>query len=249
MTGIVVGIDGSDCGAQSLVWAAREAELHGLPLKAVMAWDWLNQRHVKDGKSFDPSYGEQDALAALDHYVKQALGARAGMVELAAVCDLPARALLDASHDAALLVVGARGLGGFRGLLLGSVSQQCLHHSTCPVAIIRQDHAAAGEHDAESVVVGVDGSPTARRALAWAVEEARVRQAALEVVHVWHLPLAGAYGNPMPVVDPGSRTRPDAPWTVPSAAWTPPAWPARSSRSWPAAGPPPPSWRPARTPI
>jgi nucleotide-binding universal stress UspA family protein len=75
---------------------------------------------------------------------------------------------------------------------LGSVSQQSLHHATCPVAIIRQGQSlAAGDH-AERIVVGIDTSEAAGQALEWAAEEARLRRAALQVVHAWQLPFVGA---------------------------------------------------------
>ena len=203
MTSVVVGVDGSEFSEQALVWAAREADLRGHPLRAVLAWDWLDQHHTAGPHAFEPSYGEEDALAALKSYVEHALGpSRAATVEHVVTCDLPARALLDASQDAALLVVGARGLGGFRGLLLGSVSQHCLHHAPCPIAIIRP-HAvpSPGEH-VERIVVGVDGSHTAVRALTWAVEEARIRRASLVVVHAWHVPAVAVSPFVGPTIDP-----------------------------------------------
>jgi nucleotide-binding universal stress UspA family protein len=58
-------------------------------------------------------------------------------VEMAVVEGPPARVLVDMSEDADLLVVGTRGMGGFRGLLLGSVSIQCVHHAHCPVTVVR----------------------------------------------------------------------------------------------------------------
>jgi len=74
--------------------------------------------------------------------VERAVGADPGVpIDLVTVCNLPARALLEQGAGADLLVVGARGLGGFRGLLLGSVSQQVVHHATCPVVIV-PDRAA-----------------------------------------------------------------------------------------------------------
>jgi nucleotide-binding universal stress UspA family protein len=194
MPGIVIGVDGSDSAALALQWASREAELHGWELTAILAWGYLSQYHVDSSGGFDSEYGEAEANAALVAYVKRALGPeRSGAVTHRAVCDLPAGALLGAAADADLVVVGARGLGGFKGMLLGSVSQHCVHHATRPTAIVHE-HASTGSEPAQRrVVVGIDGSETSRRALRWAVEEARLREASVDVVHAWHLPYVGGY--------------------------------------------------------
>ncbi|MDP1806514.1 MAG: universal stress protein [Acidimicrobiales bacterium] len=133
MTGVVVvGVDGSQEAQLALTWAAEEAKLRGARLRVVHVWSYLAQ----PGESFDPTYGDDDARRLLEESVA---GLRDEVdVELAPVCDLPARGLLDSAHDADLLVVGARGMGGFRGLLLGSVSQQVAQHSPCPVVIVPQ---------------------------------------------------------------------------------------------------------------
>jgi nucleotide-binding universal stress UspA family protein len=95
-------------------------------------WSYLDQA----GGAFDPSYGEDDARRLLDGAV-DALGDAGGIeVERLTVNDLPARGLLDSAGDADLLVVGARGLGSFQGLMLGSVSQQVVQHSPCPAVIV-----------------------------------------------------------------------------------------------------------------
>lgn len=136
-TRIVVGVDGSPGSAQALRWAADEADRCGAALTAVTAWGFLEQ-HPPDGAPFDPHFDETTALANLRDHLDRALGAeRAPSVEARAICDLPARALVEAASDADLLVVGARGLGGFKGLLLGSVSQHCLQHANVPVAVVR----------------------------------------------------------------------------------------------------------------
>jgi nucleotide-binding universal stress UspA family protein len=188
MRRIIVGVDESYGAAAALRWAVDEAEFDGAELTAVLAWDWLDQHH-RQGVAFDPSYGEAEARQAVAACVQSALGERGDHVATQVVCDLPAPALLAASAEADLLVVGARGTGGFTGLLLGSVAQQCLHHSSRPIAIIGPGAWPRAEEP--RIAAAVDGSDTARRALCWAVDEARRRSAVLDVVNVWHLPFLG----------------------------------------------------------
>ncbi len=135
--GIVVGVDGSQPAATALRWAATEASRRAVQLTAVLAWGLLEQCHPEGEPAFDPDYDGDDAMRALDRIVHCALGDASGTVTLEVDNDLPARALLAAATHAELLVVGARGLGGFRELLLGSVSHRCLVHSTCPAIVVR----------------------------------------------------------------------------------------------------------------
>jgi nucleotide-binding universal stress UspA family protein len=207
MERVVVGVDGSDGAAVAVRWAAAQAQRRGQSLVAVLAWGFLDQHHPDPDASFDPDYDADAAGAALDTYLTRALGAE-GAADVARVVtsDLAAPALLQAAEGAALLVVGARGLGGFRGLLLGSVSQQCLQRATCPVAVVRPEtleREAAGERAGPGrIVVGVDSSEAARRALQWAIAETEIRKAALTVVHSWHLPYVGGYPLAGAVMDP-----------------------------------------------
>ena len=200
MTQIVVGVDGSEHSEVALRWAAREAQLRGGgldALTAVLVWDLFNQLHADGSRRFDPDYDDAKADAALLAALEHALGAEAAAsVVRKPVCDVPAQGLLEAAKGADLLVVGARGLGGFRGLLLGSVSQQCLQHAPGPIAVVRSsedaDDASGATRDAasgERIVVGVDGSDGSRAATGWAVTEARLRGAALQAVHAWEVPM------------------------------------------------------------
>jgi nucleotide-binding universal stress UspA family protein len=221
MTNIIVGVDGSEHSARALRWAQREADLRGGTLTAVLAWDLFNQLHPAGQKSFDPNYDDTKADAALLAAIESALGPdAAATVERRAVCDLPARALLDASEGADLLVIGARGHGGFRGLLLGSVSQQCLHHATVPVAVVRSTTAPTAEAEGPvpgtdgRVVVGVDGSPSSVAALRWALTEGTLRKATVEVVHAWEAPpafdpIVGGFPYDVAEVQSGARQRID----------------------------------------
>lgn len=203
MQGIVVGTDGSDSSSAALRWALDEATAHGMPVTAVLAWGFLDQRHADLDAPFDPDYSAEDAAAALDAYVERAVGsAGASHVEQRPICDLPARALLEAADGASLLVLGARGLGGFKGLLLGSVSQHCLHHATSPVAIVRAPATRTTARTMDEIVVGVDGSLASREALHWAVREARVRQANLQVILSWRMPYITGFPYTGPVFDP-----------------------------------------------
>lgn len=199
---IVVGVEESEGAAQALRWAAREADLRGWGLTAVMAWGFLDQHHSIVGERFDPAYGEPDAAEAMLGIVSRALGPDGTRkVRRRAVCDLPAPALLEASADADLLVVGARGMGGFKGLMLGSISQQCLHHSTVPTAVVRSEPAARDQRS--RIVVAVDGSEAAQRALVWAVDEAKARGAEITAVHAWHPPYVASEPYLEMAFDPG----------------------------------------------
>jgi nucleotide-binding universal stress UspA family protein len=190
---IVVGVDGSEHAAAALRWAQREAEVHGHDLTALLAWSLFNQVHAGRDVTFDPDYGQADAAAALSATIEGAVGSdAAARIRQIAVCDLPAAALLDATRDADLLVLGPRGLGQLRELLLGSVTQACLHHAVCPVAIVRTADEGPAPRDLGRIVVGIDGSELSTRALRWAIDEGRAHAATVEAVHAWHVPYAVA---------------------------------------------------------
>ncbi len=183
MERIVVGVDGSLHAANALRWALRESALHETRLTAVLAWDYLGQHHPDGSTRFVPDFDAHEAAESVKAFVAGAVGVGAvGLVDTQTVFGLPAAGVLEAAKSATLLVLGARGLGGFRELLLGSVSQHCLHEATCPVAIVRAGPTdSAAEHG--RVVVGVDGSAHSSAALNWAAREAGLRHAKLRVVH------------------------------------------------------------------
>jgi nucleotide-binding universal stress UspA family protein len=110
-------------------------------------------------------------------------GVRQVEIRVLVVAGAAAEHLVDRSRDAEVLVVGRRGRGAAVGALLGSVSLRCVMHAHCPVVVV---HGGAGRAAADgsvrTVVVGVDGSPTARAALEVAAREARVIGARLSVV-------------------------------------------------------------------
>ncbi|MGH9048543.1 MAG: universal stress protein [Acidimicrobiia bacterium] len=146
MTGevVTVGVDASEGSVRALRWALREARLRGARLRAVLAWSYLDQPKG----SFDPAYGEDDARGQLDEALALVAGGADDVeIDPVLVNDLPARALLAAARDADLLVVGSRGLGGFKGLLLGSVSQQVVQHAPCPVVVVPGDERPASRRE------------------------------------------------------------------------------------------------------
>jgi nucleotide-binding universal stress UspA family protein len=119
---IVVGVDGSDTSLRALEYGFDEAALRGARLTAI---------HAVEHPVNEADSGITDTVARLRERFTDV------PAELTTVTAHPAEALINASADADLLVVGSRGRGGFRGLLLGSVSQTVLHHADCPVAVQR----------------------------------------------------------------------------------------------------------------
>ena len=136
---IVVGVDGSEESKAALRFAVDEARLRGLRLRVVHAW--FAYPAIADGMPVVPedwaALGET-ARTFVEQFVAEVAAEHEGVeLEAAAVHGTAANVLVDESRVADLLVVGSRGHGGFTGLLLGSVSQQCVHHAACPVVVVR----------------------------------------------------------------------------------------------------------------
>lgn len=184
---VVVGIDGSDSALLAMRWAADEARRRKAPLRLVSSFGW--------------SEGHDDSRPAHGHtYRELLLGqtrdrlAAAGTVAQQADADLevqqhvgighPIPVLGSEARHAQLMVVGDRGLGGFTGLMLGSVAVGLAAHADCPVVVVRgRDQVDPGS--SLPVVVGVDGSPTSEAAVAFAFEAAAERRVPLVAVHTW----------------------------------------------------------------
>jgi len=137
MNRVVVGIDGSKGSDVALEWAIAEAELRRAELRIVHAWHppYVNASPLSP-TAIDPGIVETAARAVLKEAVDAARTSGLPGVEGKLVLASAAHAVIAESEDADLVVVGARGLGGFAGLLLGSVSSQVVHHSSCPVVVV-----------------------------------------------------------------------------------------------------------------
>jgi nucleotide-binding universal stress UspA family protein len=136
---IVVGVDGSEHSLRALRWALEEASFRKARLEAVTAWHTTYTGDVGFGgyAPIDPAQLEAGARVLLEDALEQvSADASSVPVESVVVEGTAAQALLATAKGADLLVVGNRGRGGFRGLLLGSVSSQCVHHAPCPVVVI-----------------------------------------------------------------------------------------------------------------
>jgi len=192
---IVVGVDGSAEALHALAWARDEAVLREAALEVVHAWAPpapVSEIAAMASHVEEATY-ERLAHEVLEHACSSILtDAPTISIESEAVRGYPSSVLLERAAEADLLVVGSRGRGGFASLLLGSVSHQCVHHATSPVAVIP---ASAPLPSADDVVVGIDGSVGARDALRWAADEAATRAARLSVVHAWSVPYAVPLGG------------------------------------------------------
>ncbi len=134
---IVVGVDGSESSQQALRFAIAEARLRQASVKTVLAWALPFSGGATTGMlPAQLADFQAEAEHSLDAAVVEAGGAEDVALEQVVVEGSAGRALIEAAEGAELLVVGSRGRGGFKGLLLGSVSQQCAHHAPCPVVIV-----------------------------------------------------------------------------------------------------------------
>ena len=146
MPGIIVGIDGSVHSRRALQWALDEAAIRHVPLTVLtvnQAVAGISGNPVgypgdkeRTEKARDVAQEETDSLLA-----SMAAESRPPSVTVRAVSGLPSEALLDAAAGADMIVVGSRGAGGFKRLLMGSVSTQVSHHAQCPVVVIPAEDA------------------------------------------------------------------------------------------------------------
>lgn len=187
---VLVGIDGSEAAAEAVRWAAVDAVHHRAPL------------HIVHGIGAPMDFGPGIAFDQIDYDAYREAGNAAvdmarGFATAAAApigeLDIatfvveapPIPVLLDRSKDARLLVVGTRGLGAFRRSLLGSVSTAVARHAHCPVAVIPEPENYTPDRLLGPVLVGVDGSASATRAIEIAFDEAVRRNVAVRAVLTW----------------------------------------------------------------
>lgn len=186
---VVVGVDGSPHAMLALDWAAGEASRRGGPLLVLQAFspDYPSVRSAGPGEPPTPqptSALEKAAQAACAEAVDRVRSTHPGLeVSGRAIPGDPGIVLVDASATARLVVMGARGVGRIRGLLLGSVSAFVAPRSHCPVVVLREK--PSGSLTDLRVVVGLDGAADSAAALRFAFELAEARGHGLTVVHAW----------------------------------------------------------------
>ncbi|MFD1546041.1 universal stress protein [Nonomuraea guangzhouensis] len=189
---IVVGVDGSVPGFDAVAWAADDAFRMRVPLRSVCVVEtWAYRVSQTPSPEWDEVLIEnaRKVLAEAEELARE----RQPTVEVSTevIKGTPAAAVLrEQAGDAIELVVGSRGLGGFAGAMLGSVSMNVAGQVPVPVVVVRP--RAAVKHG--EIVVGLDGSPACEPALAYAFRQAELRGSTLRAVYAWALPFALAAG-------------------------------------------------------
>jgi len=139
--GITVGMDGSDNSRRALSWALREAAVRHCALTVITVHEtvasfWTGDPVMTHADEALQHQAREATVAAVTQEESRLGAARPASVQVRAVTGFAARELLDASGVTDLLVIGARGGGGFHRLALGSVSSQVVHHAECPVVVV-----------------------------------------------------------------------------------------------------------------
>jgi nucleotide-binding universal stress UspA family protein len=181
----VVGLDGSDCSANALEWAAANVAGRASDIELVTAWQTPFVAAYPVASPMAMTIDDSELRTAAEHNVAATaaeLGARLDLPVTAMVGHGgPAQVLIEASASADTLVIGSRGRGGFARLLLGSTSTQCATHASVPTIVVPGD---ATPQRAETILVGCDGSPNSVDALRWAIDFA-AQGGTVVVAWVW----------------------------------------------------------------
>lgn len=180
---IVVGVDGSWRDSGALEWALRESEFRHEPLRAVHVID----EAVRGTPYWSPIVID-DTATNLVSDVQRYLDTSGSRLDHDADLRVgpPADRLTEAAEDGVMLVVGRRGMGAFKRLLIGSTSEAVVHQATVPVVVV-PDGWKPSDH-AGPVLIAIDDSGENYAAIEFAVAAAEERQAPLRIVHVWDLP-------------------------------------------------------------
>lgn len=201
MSQVVVGFDGSEPAQHALAWAAEEARLRTASLHVVQSWkEPVLAGPVGIDLWTDPGALVREVTEAFEASVAELMAAHPAVEFTTSLIDQPpARGLMDLGADADLIVVGARGKGGFAALGLGSVSNRVARRAAVPVVVVRENPTP---HAEGPVLAAVDGSACSRQALAWAADAARAHGVGLQALMAWN------YLEPQGVHGPG-EFRPD----------------------------------------
>ncbi|MBB1031560.1 universal stress protein [Dietzia sp. SLG310A2-38A2] len=183
---VVVGIDGSAASTGAVAYAANTAATRRIPLVLVTSYTMPAAMFAEGMVPPQPVYDEleKECQPIVEKARATALKVAPEIeVSHAIVEGNPSQVLIDYSRKAKMIVLGSRGLGGIKGMVLGSVSASVASHAFCPVVVTRED---TDDLDRSGpVVVGVDGSEVSTKATAWAFAEASARGATLIAVHTW----------------------------------------------------------------
>jgi len=181
---IVVAVDGSDEALSAAEWAAGEALRHNAPLRIVSVPGPPPRLHVHQGaRSIVANALHEEAARAVRTAVSRVTEIGPGLdIASDVLSGDPAASVTRSGSDAAMLVVGARGVGGFSAMTLGSVSGIVAGNASCPVVVVHGRPAAARRE----VVVGIRDIENSDRVLSFAFEEAALAEAGLMALHAWH---------------------------------------------------------------
>ncbi|MGV9379334.1 universal stress protein [Nonomuraea sp. NPDC003707] len=183
---IIAGVDGSRASCAAVAWAVDDAKRRHEPLRVVHAVNRDSYRFSRFHAAPEPDVLDRMAQTMVTEAAELA-GERQLDVEVSTeVVEGPAAvALREQAKDATEIVIGSRGLGGFEGALLGSVSLHVAGQAHCPVVVVRpEQESVRGE-----VVVGVDDSPECEPALEFAFRQAELRGSPLRALHAWQPPV------------------------------------------------------------
>ena len=187
MDSVLIAVDGSKDSRIALRWGAHIATRLGLTLKVVQAWQYPSDAILSIGRIElpPPDLAEEHIEAQLRLLVDHELGPDPDpeRIDIEVARGPAANVLLHAiDADTRMAVVGSRGLGGFKGLLLGSVSRQVIEHAVCPVTVVGPA-VIVDPVQLETMVVAIDGSTHGARALRFAAALAPSVNAKLVVAH------------------------------------------------------------------